>query len=357
MVWFASTLAYKLRQHSFSIVFAATFSPFGKSRSDASNAVDWSDLSHEDIYRDSLCDWMSRLPENLQKVPLCHLTLPGSHDSGSYALETKSGMSPDKPELRRWWMRAFGFVAYPIVKKWTITQTCSLQEQLENGIRYFDFRAAPKPNEVDLFFVHGLYGPKCTDMCREINDFLDKNPKEVVVIHVQHFIVAGAEQQLHLLLDMIRIFKDKVCPFDNNHLNITLEQMWKSKYQVFIFYPKESPVKSNFLWPASYIPNPWANTTSTDFLSRFLTERLDQRMSDRFFVTQGVLTPDDEFVKRHLFSSLYRRLVIPCNLTLDKWLDDKRAGPLGPNVVMSDFVEWNNFKIPRKVVGLNYKTD
>lgn len=348
----------------------------GKLETTNGTVVNWSDSDEDVTEYDSLQNWMTCLPTKLCQMPIWDLTLPGmcsnsnlsqprsnlgldlstsgSHDSGSYALESKSGIAPDKPDLRKWWMRVFGFICYPVVKKWTITQTLNLQQQLASGVRYFDLRAAPKPNDIDLYFVHGLYGPRIVDMCTEINQFLDLNPKEIVVIHVQHFVTAGTEQQLHLLLEMVRIFRNKVCPYQERS-DISLEYMWSQGYQVFLFFPCPSKVRSNYLWPADNLPNPWANTTNADCLNQFLTDKVKNRNGDRFYVTQGVLTPTDEYVKKHLFSSLYRRLVTPCNDTIAQWLNNREAGPRGPNIVMTDFIQWNDFEIPRKVVSLNYR--
>lgn len=49
---------------------------------------------------ENLASWMASLPAKLTSLPIFNLTLPGSHDSGSYGLETKSGIAPDKPDLR-----------------------------------------------------------------------------------------------------------------------------------------------------------------------------------------------------------------------------------------------------------------
>ena len=303
-------------------------------------------------------NWMACLPEKLTQLPIWSLTLPGSHDSGSYALESKDGISPDKAELRKWWMRVFGFIAYPIVKRWTITQTMNMTQQLEAGIRYFDLRAAPKPSptNLDLYFVHGLYGPRIVDICRDINSFLNENPQEIVIIHIQHFISATVEQQLHLLLDIFGIFKQKVCPYnEQTKEDASLDTLWHNGHQVFLFYPGITSITSPYLWPPQYLPNPWANTTNANNLEQFLSDQVRRRSPDSFYVTQGVLTPTDAYVKEHLLSSLYRRLVSACNTTMVAWLDNYEAGPRGPNIVMTDFIEWNNFEIPRKVIEMNYK--
>ena len=340
--------------------------------------ISWNDSNDSgefDASQLSLRDWMSQLPKDLRSKPIWSLTLPGnnyfdsidpilelslnfsgSHDSGAYALETKDGIAPDKPDLRKkWWWKYFRFLAFPIIRKWTITQRVDIKTQLENGIRYFDFRAAPKSKDDSLYFVHGLYGPKIISMCSDIKDFLSHHQREVVVIHIQHFYDTKYQQEKALLQEMLTLFDAKVCPYFEHIKNPSLDLLESEKHQVFLFYPGESRVQSPYLWPSEYLPNPWANTTKIQILKRFLTHHVHHRSQDRFFVTQGVLTPDDSFVKRYLYSSLYSRCVVPCNKTLCDWLEDQSAGPKGPNIVMIDFVEWNDYQIPKSVILMNYK--
>lgn len=252
-----------------------------------------------------------------------------------------------------------------------------MTDQLNAGVRYFDLRAAPRPEKKplqksqqsgdqvkDLFFVHGLYGPRILELCHEVNEFLKAHPGEVVVVHVQHFLVTSCEQQKQLLNQIQDIFGSKLIPFRPEDRTPSLESMAKNKFQVILFYPSKCPLYQSspkdcpdIIWPADLLPNPWANTTSEDFLRSFLTVNVSKRSSDRFYVTQGVLTPSDRFIKRNLLSSLKNKLVIKCNESLIEWMDQElewKTGPKGPNIVMTDFIDWNENLIPRIVVNMNY---
>src|ERR1700694_3722434 len=38
--------------------------------------------------------WMADMMQQIGDVPLCRVTLPGTHDSGTYGMTTRSGLDP-----------------------------------------------------------------------------------------------------------------------------------------------------------------------------------------------------------------------------------------------------------------------
>lgn len=362
--------------------------------------------------------WMELLPPSVRSRPLSHLLIPGTHDCGSYGLQTRYGISPDHNDLKNaWWFKYFPKVALKITKRWTRTQGANTREQLRHGVRYFDFRGAPRrvvqsgklvPTGIDLYFVHGLYGPRIVDMLSTIKTFLEKNTKEVVILHFQHFYAVDEKMIKNLLEHVERIFGDKIARYpkppekeeekktephvrivDGNpdvendvkstspktlsnstspkivadstaaHVPIpSLEEMSAKGHQVIIFFPAPeeiTPPETDLLWPCDLIPNPWPNTTKIPELQEFLEDNIPHRPKDAFFVTQGILTPDSQYITRHLPSSLRHSLAIPCNQWLEEWLDGQYPGSDGPNIVMVDFCNWNDFVLTRKVVRKNFK--
>ncbi|RWS21504.1 PI-PLC X domain-containing protein 3-like protein, partial [Leptotrombidium deliense] len=281
-----------------------------------------------------------------------------SHDSGTYALSTRNGVAPDRPHLQSSvWVKLFGFIVLPIMKRWTKTQNLNITEQLINGIRYFDLRVATKERDNNLYFVHGLYANEIESICDEICSFLNTHTKEIVIIDFQHFYSVSEEQHMQLIDNLMNIFGRKVCPFDavESVNQLTLEYMWRNSYQVLIFYRQDQMRSYNpKLWPSRKLPNPWANTIDKRYLIEFLDENVKRRDETAFYVTQGVLTPNNKCVILHCFSSLHTHLATDCNDTINCWLITQRIGPKGPNVVMCDFIEWNESRIPQTVVKLNY---
>jgi hypothetical protein len=122
---------------------------------------------------------METLLPKIGDIPLCQLPIPGSHDSGTKGL----------PESGQ-------------------TQDLSVAQQLTHGIRYFDLR--PRVNR-DEFYVHHFHGSdnrlarwpasgNAADInfneesiFRDLRVFLEKNPKEVVILKFQSFEGMGTQ--------------------------------------------------------------------------------------------------------------------------------------------------------------------
>jgi hypothetical protein len=125
-----------------------------------------------------LTDWMA----DYQDRPLGELTWPASHDSG---------MSSTRP-----WTEAIhckGGAFHNI----TMTQTLSVQGQLQAGVRILDIR--PVLSGGTLFTAHGTrerieavglqlnagcLGQSIASVFEQVNTFLEQHPTEVVIIHV-----------------------------------------------------------------------------------------------------------------------------------------------------------------------------
>ena len=102
-------------------------------------------------------DWMAQLPGHLL---LTELTLPGTHDSGTYP--GYGGASPT-------------------------CQTMTIAQQLESGIRVLDIRCVQTNDE---FWIH--HSNVCeylrfkTDVRQVCLDFLAKHPGETIVMSIKH---------------------------------------------------------------------------------------------------------------------------------------------------------------------------
>ena len=247
-------------------------------------------------------------------------------------------------------------MAIPAIYRWTKTQNLTVTEQLTAGIRYFDIRTSSRPNDDNLYFVHALYGPTVFEVLEEINSFLKLNPKEIVFIDFQHFYRMSDEDHKRLIKFITELFGHKIVPQTSQLLmdKITLNSLWKKGQQVFVYYRDETfRLQNPDFWPSRALPNPWGNTVNIETLMNFLTKEVNNRPPNSMFVTQGVLTPNNSYVTLHFFSSLHHYLVIDCNRNLVDWLNGKVQGPKCPNIVMCDFIEWQNYEIPKLVIKLN----
>ncbi|HDU6904859.1 TPA: phosphatidylinositol-specific phospholipase C [Listeria monocytogenes] len=101
--------------------------------------------------------WMSALPDT---TSLAALSIPGTHDTMSYN----------------------GDMTWTLTKPLAQTQTMSLYQQLEAGIRYIDIRA--KDN---LKIYHGpiFLNASLSGVLETITQFLKKNPKETIIMRLK----------------------------------------------------------------------------------------------------------------------------------------------------------------------------
>lgn len=191
----------------------------------------------------------------------------GSHDSFTSSMKTTNDFGPDCPAAIRDACKLTN-LGKCFVERWSVTQRLGLTQQLEAGIRYFDFRVAvTKKCPEELYFSHGLLCDKVEPSLREISEFLDAHPKEVVLLDFNHFYNM-ADPSYKLLIDFtVRLFGEKLCPKIDDPVErkaLSLESLWRRGHQVIAFceckYAKTRPE----VWSSEYIRSAWANTCNVD---------------------------------------------------------------------------------------------
>ncbi|XP_064338729.1 PI-PLC X domain-containing protein 1 isoform X1 [Camelus dromedarius] len=214
-------------------------------------------------------DWMSALCPRLWDVPLHHLSIPGSHDTMTYCLDKKSPISHNESRLLQFLGKTLPCVTLPVVLKWSITQVLTVTEQLDAGVRYLDLRVAhmEEGSERNLHFVHMVYTTALVeDTLTEISEWLEKHPREVVLLACRNF--EGMTEDLHeyLVTCIKNIFGDMLCPRGEVP---TLRQLWSRGQQVLLSYEDETSVSRHVeLWPG--IPYWWGNQVKPQDLIRYL---------------------------------------------------------------------------------------
>ncbi len=139
--------------------------------------------------------WMEELAPDVKAKPFKELLLPGSHDSGAYKViptvpeHMRSGK--DKKKLSFFDIvknTGFGIaLKIPVVKyfigQFVKTQNDNIKAQLDNGIRVLDLRLAVKGDKIMV--GHGFYTATFEDVLTQIDRFLKKSPKEVIVLQIK----------------------------------------------------------------------------------------------------------------------------------------------------------------------------
>ncbi|XP_054973999.1 PI-PLC X domain-containing protein 1 isoform X2 [Sorex araneus] len=246
-------------------------------------------------------DWMSALCPRLWDVPLHHLSIPGSHDTMTYCLNTKSPISHEQSWLLQLLGKVLPCVTRPVVLKWSITQALNITEQLDAGVRYLDLRIAHmlEGSEKNLHFVHMVY---TTALVEDVP---------------------------------------------------TLRQLWAKGQQVVLSYEDEDAVsRHQELWPG--IPYWWGNKVKAQELVCYLEHMKSCGRPDGLFVAGINLTENLEYVLVHPSKSL-KKMTLPSLPYLCAWVREQYPGPGGrcTNIIAGDFIGADTFV--SDVIRLNDK--
>jgi len=315
------------------------------------------------------CNWMRDLPDHVKKAPLCSLSIPGSHESFTYSLQRSGTAGPDQPECIRRLTRRFPRISSRILYNWSVTQGKTATDQLERGIRYFDIRleAVGEKEERDFQIIHCLLGARVIELLEEIKKFLLENKTEIVMLDFQHFYQFDEMDHDQLIKFLMSHFQNMLCAWYQEEINkISLASLQARGVQVFLIYPsvylsQYTNLRTNivdqtsltYLWPRSFFPNPWPETTNTSVLKPFLERKLAEKDGDKFFISQGILTPDWRTIVSHPFSNLNNSCGESSNKTVEQWLKETQQKP---NIVITDFIGMTpcSCDIISTIIGKNY---
>ena len=122
------------------------------------------DVTAESLYS-SNPTWMKDFIKEIGDIPLSQLSIPGSHDSGTYNFDSSSKI-------------------FSMAK----AQNVSLTQQLNAGIRFLDIRYGNKEvngeNVIGVF--HTLYANLTfTDALKELKDWMQNHPGEFITVTTQ----------------------------------------------------------------------------------------------------------------------------------------------------------------------------
>ncbi|KAG6455101.1 PI-PLC X domain-containing protein 3 isoform X2 [Manduca sexta] len=303
--------------------------------------------------------WMSDLPPQLKDVPLIYLAIPGSHDSMTYGITRSSGLAPDaEPILHR---------LYPLFRgtilRWTITQAIDTWQQLLIGIRYLDLRLATKEGEENFYFTHGVYADEITKALKQVKDFVDTHPGEVVILDCQHFYGFKAEDHRRLMQMLLNMYGPQLVPRQLDLRTITLNSLSRLKQQIVIVYRHQSVYATSEFWQPQMLPSPWPRQDKISGLIRFLENVC--RHPSMGFVHQAVLTPTPAFIILRWTSNLRDKCAAPVIKDVLPKLTEFSPGPPAPdngagarapvNVVIADFVDLNDALFSKTIIQLNMK--
>ncbi|CAM4968819.1 unnamed protein product [Rotaria socialis] len=245
--------------------------------------------------------WMQQLLPNISHLHLFNLTLPGTHDSASFTLT--SALSPDptgNPVLDALVKLAekLGIPLQDVITPWALAQSRNLYEQAEDGMRYFDIRAAY--NGTEWCSYHFELGLPINTHLNALNSFLLLHPNEIIVIEVSHLASENLTQKnLNELRDMIiNIFNPMLYSRINNFNTTTIGDMISTNQRVIVTLSDDATIENyTQLWYGSSMINSYANTDSLDQMISYNWQQVLQFNSlpslptDALYKLSWTLTP------------------------------------------------------------------
>ncbi|NQY43967.1 MAG: hypothetical protein HRT87_11560 [Legionellales bacterium] len=207
-------------------------------------------------------NWIANLNA---KTQLKDIVFPGSHDSLIFKpIDFKKKYTGiDKPATTYQKVTFIPGINHK-VNRWTQTQNSTILEQLNNGIRSFDFRVAEKDNI--CYGYHTYIATKFIPSLKDIKTFLEKNPKEIILITIKTKTKLCSKMLYTYLEDKIFNFT----PSDNVK-NLTLEDLWQRNKNIIISI-KNKIITSDWL-------NSYNEEEKTDYIKTRLKNDTKQRLT------------------------------------------------------------------------------
>lgn len=307
-------------------------------------------------------DWMSVIPN--QRV-LNQLIIPGTHDSGTYAIKSESpfALTPDAP-LPIWFQAISNLFPISIVRLivsgWSKTQPESIAIQLNHGIRYFDFRVCLYPDSLftkHFYLCHTLIGEKLSHALSTIHDFIKAHPTEIVLLDINHIYNLNNSDDEARLVGIIKNKLGDIAISNFYNPDSTVGEIRQSKRNVIILMdvnqkilePDAAQFAAQYCWPEKNIHSPWPNTSSITDLKNTLDAEIALRAktvltSKRFFVLQMIQTENTQQVINGILNSAQypntiQRYESPLNQFIIAWLMSYASAYQQPvlNIVMQDW--------------------
>lgn len=266
-----------------------------------------------DFFEGKYKDWMKDLPEKLKVQKINRINLPGTHDSGSYAIDENHPISDN---IINTLCRVIPCVR-EVVKSWTISQNDSIALQLEDGFRIFDFRLSFDLTEKQFYLSHTFACDPLKATLITIKEFLRKHPQEVVVLTMKPDWCnrEGVYSRMEELKILIETELAKwLYPVTETEALPTYMEMIQKRNPIIVIWKDSTPLDSKFIWGEAHYQGHWCDSsdvqTNMDFLINLLNE--DQN-EDSIFDFSITLTPQTSDV----IWSLVDRVVDPWGEDLD----------------------------------------
>ncbi len=305
--------------------------------------------------------WMADVNQKIGDVPLCRVALPGTHDSGTYGMTTQSAFDPYNEGARARVVDAVnrvaaqrGISAGPLMLGWSKAQDLSIGDQLRAGIRYLDLRVSL----VDSTYLLGhilVCGP-LDDALQQVLTFTQQYPSELIILDVNHLYGMQTIEAQVALIDFIagildgRLVQGPPTLDPSNTVNEILQHDPTGEARVILLFASAAAVAASGradVWcseaenyppcESSQIISLWPDQDNATGVLEHIRSQ-PERDLNRFYVSQGQITPSEELISRSSHPGSLREAAELSNpevlaMAAQGWIGT------GANIIILDFFE------------------
>lgn len=243
--------------------------------------------------------WVEQVFAPNSDFKLTEIVIPGTHDSGTYDIDCFSKAERGASGILVTLSQLDDFLGYIgldsgcFVSEWARTHDRNFYRQLEDGIRYFDFRINYSDHVNTFVLTHALEGSTLQSALNDVARFASSHPKEIIIIEAEKLPDDSFKNSFH---QMIQATIGKyLIPRSYGMANITISDAWNAKRNILLILDKDSyaSLDSNY-WYGSAIVNSWANTTNESSLKSYSENKLNNRDISKLLKTSLTFTmPSD----------------------------------------------------------------
>lgn len=294
-------------------------------------------------------NWMGSLKNVIWNKKLSSIVIPGTHDSGTYCINSNSKRTKLLPDLQCL-NPLVGLVGAP----WARTQQFSIADQLLYGVRYLDLRVLLDSDDGNMYLVHSFEGGEFWKELEGVSEFVQNHPAEVLILDMNHIYYCNESDMQGMLTKVETMFGSKLCspPLPGSSVK-TYGEMIDSNQTVIVAiteYPEQDnskyvykDLKNRFSWlwgSEANVVSPWGNSDDVNQLQENLKKSMaEPRTPDSVHVTQTILTPQTKDVVIGLFEdpSNLEQLAEILNPHLPDWFQEFKKD-YNLNIAIVDFL-------------------
>ncbi|CAJ0961021.1 unnamed protein product, partial [Mesorhabditis belari] len=293
---------------------------------------------------------MSRLDAAISERPITQLAIPGSHHSASADVDPKSEVESNLSPM----LRALGSTSMirETMAKWMQHQKISVKEQLESGIRYFDFSIEHTAND-RFFVVNGLRCNQIDDYLDDLYRFLSEQSREIVIVKMDKFTSFSSENLKDFERFIEQKFGDLIVKQKQNAdaeslAEWSLERCWRKKKQIIFLFDTAFPLR--IAWPISRYAK--VNQSGSDCVEEVIDRLKDTTLSRELEVLQideSVLSLQLSDALRNPMTTFEKQYGRQATREIVQFI--RKNSPKNLNVVAVDFCEEADFA--QSIIALN----